>query len=186
MEADWEFEIGGEAPVIEAAWAGFVNLRDEPARIREIAETQKLSGLAHALTCLNAVESPVWTSKCDVFEPNHIDTDELSATREEGQFAIATYIDVLRHSGHIWSSPSHAERDCREICSRLRELPLRRCRVDIVMREARVPTVEIGATVYLTACGKSMRDAEDRLGECLEAFAAVIAPGARAVRSPWP
>ena len=30
MEADWEFEVGGDAPVIEALWAGFVDLRSQP------------------------------------------------------------------------------------------------------------------------------------------------------------
>ena len=28
MEADWEFEVGGEAPVIEASWEGFIDLRN--------------------------------------------------------------------------------------------------------------------------------------------------------------
>ena len=27
MEADWEVEVGGGAPVIEAFWPGFVDLR---------------------------------------------------------------------------------------------------------------------------------------------------------------
>ena len=31
MEADWELEIGGDAPVIEAHWTGFVDLRADPS-----------------------------------------------------------------------------------------------------------------------------------------------------------
>jgi hypothetical protein len=30
MEADWEFEVGGDAPVIDALWPGFVDLRLSP------------------------------------------------------------------------------------------------------------------------------------------------------------
>jgi hypothetical protein len=38
LEADWEFEVGGDAPVIDALWPGFVDLR-LPSR-PEIARTQ--------------------------------------------------------------------------------------------------------------------------------------------------
>ena len=38
MEADYEVEAGGEAPVIEALWPGFVDLRLQPERIGEIQE----------------------------------------------------------------------------------------------------------------------------------------------------
>ena len=37
MEADWEFEVGGDAPVIEARWPGFVDLRRNPERAMEFA-----------------------------------------------------------------------------------------------------------------------------------------------------
>ena len=40
MEADWEIEIGGDAPVIEAHWFGFVDLRIEPSRANELPETR--------------------------------------------------------------------------------------------------------------------------------------------------
>ena len=30
MEADWEVEIGGGAPVIDACWDGYVDLRFNP------------------------------------------------------------------------------------------------------------------------------------------------------------
>jgi len=38
MEADWEVEVGGGSPVIEALWPGFVDLRLYPERIGEIQE----------------------------------------------------------------------------------------------------------------------------------------------------
>lgn len=176
MEADWEFEIGGDGPVIEANWPGFVNLRDEPIRVGELAETGMLPGLATALLHLNKAESPVWTCKTDVFVPEQVDADELAASGEEAKFAIACYIDLLMQSDQVWSVPIKAEVDCRELCARMKEIPLRCCRVDLVVRRARVADRNaLGATVYLTACGPTPMGARERLADCLMAFAGLIA-----------
>jgi hypothetical protein len=176
MEADWEFEIGDDAPVIEVHWPGFVDLRDEPGRIDEIAETKQLPGIAEALARLNSKQSPVWTSKCDVFDPGQIDRDELSATREEGKFVVSSYIDVLRRSDQVWK-PLDAEQTCRALCSKLQEIPLPRCRLDIVVRQARLHDInDLGVTVYSTGCGPTPQDAKDRLRECMLAFAKIMAP----------
>jgi hypothetical protein len=175
MEADWELEIGGNAPIIEAHWPGFVNLRDEPERISEIAETKELPGLVEVLARLNSKHSPVWTAKCDVFDPGEIDPDELSSTSEEATFAISSYIDVLMRSDCVWNSPLEAERTCRSICARLQEIPMRGCRVDIVVREARIRDINIlGATVYSTGCGRAHQEAKDRLRGCMSALAEVM------------
>jgi hypothetical protein len=177
MDADWEFEIGGDAPVIEAYWPGFVNLRDAPARVYDLAEVEMQPELAPTLLLLNAAESPVWTCKADVFVPGQIDPDELSGTAEDSRFALACYIDMLMRSDQIWNSPSNVEKDCRKLCSQLRELPLRCCRVDMVIRRARVgDTYDLGATVYFTACGATQADARKNLAECLRGFAQTLVP----------
>src|SRR5487761_1069375 len=48
MEADWEAEIGGGAHVVEAAWAGFVDLRRMPEAVEQLPEAGALPGLAEA------------------------------------------------------------------------------------------------------------------------------------------
>lgn len=175
MEADWEFEIGGNAPVIEAYWSGFVNVRDEPGRVEEIAEIQVLPGLAAVLLRLNRIGSPVWTSKTDVFVPEQVDPDELGANADEAKSAIACYIDLLMRSDQVWNFPFKAERDCRSLCSRMREIPLRCCRVDLVIRRAQIADIgDMGATAYFTACGRTKTEGRKRLGECLAAFAQLI------------
>jgi len=180
MEADWEFEVGGDAPVIEAYWAGFVNLRDEPWRVGEIAETHMLPGLAEALLRLNVAGSPVWTCKTDVLVPEQVDPDELGASSEEANFAIACYIDILMRSDQIWNLPGKAEQRCRELCARIKQIPLRCCRVDMVIRRARIADADsFGATVYFTACGRTSSEARERLGECLAAVAQSIVAGER-------
>ena len=42
MEADWEIEVGGKAPVIEARWPGFVDLRLHPERASQFPEAAEL------------------------------------------------------------------------------------------------------------------------------------------------
>ena len=172
MEADWEFEIGGDAPVMEGCWAGFVDLRTAPDRVGEIVETRRLPGLADALVRLNAEGSSFWTSKCDVFQPKEIDADELVAQADETDHRIACYIDLLLRSDQAWNVPLKAEGDCKQLCTLLRGIPLRCCRVDLVIRRAVVEGVnELGATAYFTACGRTEPDAGARLAECLAAFA---------------
>ena len=62
MEADWEAEIGGGAPVIEAEGPGWIDLRKQPERVSEIAEAAGFAALGKLLTALNGPESPGWTS----------------------------------------------------------------------------------------------------------------------------
>lgn len=175
MEADWEFEIGGDAPVIDADWPGFVNLRDEPWRAREIAETHMLPGLAEALLRLNQPGSPVWTCKADVFVPEPVDPDEMGAGSEEANCAIACYVDILMRGDQIWSLPQQAEQSCRELCARIRQNPLRCCRVDLVVRAASVAGADrLGVTAYLTGCGPTTAQARARLSECLATFVRLI------------
>jgi hypothetical protein len=123
MEADWEVQIGGDSPIIDACWAGFIDLRSSPEMdpgeqtegllrtARELAETVDLPRLAEALIRLNASHSPVWTSKCDVWtvEAADLDPDELDSPADEATQAWACYIDLLPLNG-VWPS-------CPEVCS---------------------------------------------------------------------
>jgi hypothetical protein len=171
MEADWEFEIGGDAPIIEAYWSGFVDLRGVPERAAELTECRDLPGLSDTLVRLNEAESPVWTSKVDVFTPERIDPDEMEASEGEADCALACYIDLLPRPERSWDDSLMAERACRQICACLREESLRCCRIDVVIRRALVADRAcLGATVYFAACGRTLEEAKIGLGECLEIF----------------
>jgi hypothetical protein len=180
MEADWEFEIGCDAPVIEALWIGFVDLRADPRRALDLTEARQLPGLADALTRLNAMNSPVWTCKTDFFAPGQIDPDEFEAEGAEGNHAVACYIDLMMSNDQQWDIPFKAELACRELCTRLRDIPLRRCRVDLVVRRAQIESDlnHLGMTAYLTACGQTESDAKSRLADCLSLFSEVIVSAA--------
>ncbi len=176
MEADWEIEIGNDAPVIDACWEGFVDLRHAPSRVAEISETRRLPGLAEALVRLNAIASPVWTSKCDVWKVEEFDPTELNADEKGASWAVAVYIDLLPRSDQQWTFPAMAEASCKHLCRALDEIPLRSCRADFVVRRALItPAVaDLGITAYLTACGSSQANAVRQLTAAVSAMVDVI------------
>jgi hypothetical protein len=176
MEADWEVEIGGQAPVIQADWAGFIDLRLAPDHVRQLPEANQLPALAETLLRLNAPSSPVWTSKCDVWHPDTFDPDELDSPPGERNCAVACYIDLLPLPHTPWPDPMHAVGACKTLCARLRAVALRRCRVDLIVRRASLApgSLDLGVTAYFTACGSTSADAAVALSSALGAFVASL------------
>jgi len=167
MEADWEVEIGGGAPVIEALWPGFVDLRIAPERIVEITETADFAPLAALLLALNASDSPVWTSKCDRWEPE--------------PDALAFYIDMLPREGAVFSEWQQAEGFCRTYVDRLNATALPdcgpNCSVELVVRQAVAGEAEgFGVTAYLSVKSKTGAEAAKMLGAVMAGFADALPP----------
>jgi hypothetical protein len=176
MEADWEVEVGGDSPVIEAQWPGFVDLRSSPERAGQLPEAAQLPALAEALEKLNAAAAPVWTSKCDLWphlEPGEFDPDELNASTGCATHAMGCYIDLLPKCDQQWLSPEMAAAACKHTCTLLHAVPLRCCRVDLVIRRAFATPdlMGLGITAYLTSCGDSEAAAAVALQTALAAFA---------------
>jgi len=187
MEADWEVEVGGEAPVIEARWTGLVDLQLSPQNAWLLPEAAQLPALAGTLIRLNAAGSPVWTSKCDLWlrvESGEFDADELDAPKESAAHAVACYIDLLPKSAEQWSTPGLAVEWCKTVCSRARGAAHRCCRVDLVVRQVifNAERTDIGITAYLIACGPTPGDAGAALATALAVFADSIVPPAPAER----
>jgi hypothetical protein len=70
------------------------------------------------------------------------------------------------------------EADCRMLCARMREVSLRCCRVDLIVRRAVTDpemiasgAVEHGITAYLTACGATTDESGVALESALGVFA---------------
>lgn len=183
MEADWEFEVGGDAPVIEACWKGFVDLRWTPERAddqqrlaRDLPEAAQFPALATTLEKLNGRCSPVWTSKCDFWpevQPGEFDPDELDAPAGSRDRAMGCYIDLLPKSDLQWPFPQVIEAACKQWCDRMHAVVLRCCRVDLVIRRALIAPelMDTGITAYVTACGSDADEAKERLGSALAVFA---------------
>jgi hypothetical protein len=166
MEADWEVEIGGGAPVIEADWSAFVDLRNHPDRLREIEEAAAFPPLAKLLLALNAPESPLWTSKCDLWEPEPA--------------ALAAYIDILPRKGILYREREQAKAFCREYVGRLAAIALPQCgsgrqpdvSIDLVIRQAVAGGADgFGITAYLSAKAADRQGAEMALASVMAGFA---------------
>jgi len=176
MEADWEFEIAPDAPVIDAAWSGFVDLRLDPRRAFELPETVEVPGLAETLGRLNGPAAPVWTAKCDVWAPTEFDPDELDAPLEAGREVLACYIDLLPGDEQMWPTLDAVADWCRSSCAALRGQVLRQCRVDLVVRRALLTPdrTGLGVTAYLVGCGTNGSAAAGALTTALRAFADAV------------
>lgn len=105
MDVDWEVEIGGDAPVIEAQWSGLIDLRTHPQRIDEIFEVSSVPQLGDLLLALNSENSPVCTSKCDVWEPE--------------PDAIACYVDMLPRSPQLFTEWKELRKFCQALIRRI-------------------------------------------------------------------
>jgi hypothetical protein len=175
MECDWEFEIAPDAPVIDGAWSGYVDLRTHPERASRLAEVEGLPALAQTLSLLNAADTPLWTAKCDVWEPEAFDADELDAPHEDAAKALACYIDLLP-SVDLWLTIDAVADWCRRMCATLRARPLRCCRVDLVIRRSFLAAGQagLGVTAYLTACGAASSVARESLSAALALFADTV------------
>jgi len=176
MEADWEFEVGGDAPVIDALWPGFVDLRLAPERAWTLSEAAELPALASTLERLNGRFSPVWTAKCDFWpelRPEDFDPDELDAPSGDAMCAMGCYVDLLPKGDMEWLLPPQAAANCKAVCVRLQAVPLGCCRVDLTIRRALIvhEREELGITAYVTACGATSATAKLVLEAALAAFA---------------
>jgi hypothetical protein len=156
MEADWSVEVGPQLDVIDADWAGLVDLRVRPNAVEQISEAARYRPLADALIALNAAESPLFTAKCDVWglAEDEIDGDEFGATKGAAQTGMACYIDVLTGEPGLYASFPRHEAWAEAVVGRLREVPIPQGRVDLVVRRARAGGTDgFGITLYAAGCG---------------------------------
>jgi hypothetical protein len=189
MEADWEFEVGPDAtglaaPVIEALWAGFVDLRCHPERAKNLPEAAHFPKLAEALARLNSADSLVWTTKSDLWphlEAGEFDPDEMDAPSCSATHAMGCYLDLLPRSDQQWALPEMADKACKRICGLLQAVPLGCCRADLVIRRAYITPdgMELGITAYLTSCGENPAAAAKTLEAALAALTDAFGPTQR-------
>ena len=178
MEADWEIEVGGGAPVIEAVWPGFVDLRRSPDAIVEISEAAAFPALAVLLLALNEFKSQLWTAKCDLWEPDPNEVPAMALTAAptaeisgDKPVALACYVALLPLEGLVFRHWEQAEALCREWVKQLDPFALPGCRVELVVRQAIAGELEgFGVTAYLGAAGPDRNAAAQALAAALNAF----------------
>lgn len=183
MEADWEIEISADAPVIDAYWPGFVDLRANPDAIASLQEVQQFPQLGSILLRINnptlarTLSNPVlfWTAKCDLWTPESIDPDEMEASLAESVVAHACYIDLIPENDTLFASLPSLEPHARRIVAHLRATPVHCSRIDLILRQAITSDCcGFGITAYTTVCGPSAAAAEQTLEAALDALVGAI------------
>jgi hypothetical protein len=190
MEADWSVELAAPDPVISVPWAAcgdagsrcrFVDLRLGTHLIDEIEEAQGRPALRSALLLLNGVGSQLWTAKCDAWSssPEHgddpFDPYEMDAEPGETDFGAGSYIDLLARDFETRGCFKAQERWLRAVAERLRAIPARAARVQLVVRRAQVDAVPgYGVTWYVEGCGPSAQRADQGWGQALDAALVAI------------
>jgi len=170
--------MGGEAPIIDALWPGLVDLRRHPERIAEVAEAAAFEPLAVLLQRLNGPGSPLWTAKCDLWEPEPGEVSGPVAARVGGTHTVlASYIDLLPRRGQAFAEWREAARFCQEWVARLTPVPLASCRAELIVRQAIAGEADgFGVTAYISAEGTDRQAAAHALGAALAAFVFAIPP----------
>jgi hypothetical protein len=190
MEADWSVELGATDPVITVPWAAcgedepkcrFVDLRLYPHLVAEIEEAQGRTALRSALVLLNGVTSQLWTAKCDVWNrgpeggDDPFDPYEMDAEPGETAFGAGSYIDLLPRDLEMSQWFDGQERWLRTVTERLRGVPARAARVELVLRRAVVDGVPgYGMTWFVEGCGETAQRAEQAWGGAFDLALAAI------------
>ncbi len=162
--------------MIDACWSHFVDLRRAPAKAYELPEVVQFPALGALLGRLNAPESPIFTTKCDVWpldEIDKIDPIEFDAPTDSALRGIACYVDLLPRYPDLWPEPENATLWCKRLCAILRSSSFHCCRADLMIRRAfQTPDQTLlGITAYVTACGATVEAAKEHLAAACTVFA---------------
>lgn len=169
MLVDWEIELGGSAPLIDAAWPGFIDLRKNLARAADLDECREWPELLQPLIALNSATSALSTSKCDAWTIHNFaaeDRDEYDAHIEDTH-AVACYIDLL-----AWPDHDSASELCRALKNELTRIDLPSSRIDLIVRRALLlgELEAFGITAYTAGCGPTESLARAHLADALTAL----------------
>jgi len=187
MLATWSVECGADDPVLVVPWSDaaglhFVDLRENPYDLDQIAEAELHPALMQALRALNATRSPVFTAKCDAWP---MDSEELESQRieldlsaAEAPSGFASYIDLIWRDRPLFVSFHQQEQRLQRLVRLLEPLDHPYAAVEAVLRPALVdltgPQEGFAATLYVKALGTDAGHAYEHWTLALEAVVTVL------------
>jgi len=187
MLASWSVECGADDPVLVVPWSDagglqFVDLRENPYDLDQIAEAELHPALMQALRALNATRSPVFTAKCDAWT---MDADELESFRielalseAESPAGFTSYIDLIWRERPLFVSFHQQEQRLIRLARLLDPLDHPFAAVEAVLRPALVdltgPQEGFAVTLYLKAAGTDAAHAYEHWTQALEAVVPVL------------
>jgi hypothetical protein len=187
MLAGWLVECGAEDPVLVVPWSDasglhFVDLRENPYDLDQIAEAEQHPVLMQALRALNASRSPVFTAKCDAWAADAEELEalqvELDVPAAEAPQGFVSYIDLIWRDRPLFVSFHQQEQLLRRLVRLLEPVDAAYALVDAVLRPALVdlagPQEGFAVSLYVKALGTDAAHAYEHWGRALEAVVTVL------------
>jgi hypothetical protein len=189
MRVDWSIECGADDPVLVVPWedpdnpsSHFVDLRENPYDLDQIAEAEHYPPIMQALRALNATRSPVLTAKCDAWpmasdevEHTQLNLDILPADAPHG---FTSYIDLVWRDRPVFLSIHHQEQRIQRLARLLDPIDAPYAAVDCILRPAFVdiagPQEGFAVSLYLKALGYDAPQAYEHWSRALESVVTVI------------
>jgi hypothetical protein len=187
MLASWSVECGADDPVLVVPWSDagglhFVDLRENPYDLDQVAEAEQHPALMQALRALNATRSPVFTAKCDAWA---MDADELASLQMELDMSSAeapsgfmSYLDLVWRDRPLFVSFHQQEQRLHRLGRLLDPLDHPFAEVEAVLRPALVdltgPQEGFAVTLYVKAVGTDAAHAYEHWTKALEAVVTVL------------
>ena len=181
MLMEWSTACGPDDPVLEVPWQSpggklcWVDLRTDPDALDEIPEADEHPPLLAALRALNAVRSPVFTAKCDVW---HMEPEELASVRndllleeEVATAGVACYIDLVWRERAVFASRHRTAQVFYRMERLAADLPHSLAKLEGVLRPAVVDLESVSEgfalTLYVKGVGVDAVEAEERWAAAL-------------------
>lgn len=176
MEADWSAELGGDAPVIDQGWPGWIDIRQDPSQIARLNEVRLFPPIEKALRCVLESNCGLVPTKCDFWtDEETVDACEYDAEPGANSTTANCYVDLMPQAATHWINLAWAERWAEATIRKLQAIPCRNTRVEVVLRQAFIHDLAfLGVSVYISACGISTEQARSTLASALPlAFTAI-------------
>lgn len=187
MLASWSVECGADDPVLVVPWSDagglhFVDLRENPYDLDQVAEAEQHPALMQALRALNAPRSPVFTAKCDAWAMDAEELEslqlELDLNSAEAPCGFVSYIDLIWRDRPLFVSFHQQEQRLHRLARLLDPLDHPFALAEAVLRPALVdltgPQEGFAVTLYVKALGTDAPHAYEHWTKTLEAVVVVL------------
>jgi len=189
MRVDWSAECAADDPVLVVPWddpdnpaSRFVDLRENPYDLDQIAEAEHHPPLQQALRALNANRSPVFTAKCDAWT---MEAAELESTQlnldvppVDAPHGFTSYIDLVWRDRPIFLSIHQQEQRIQRLARLLEPIDAPHAAIECILRPAFVditgPQEGFAVSVYVKALGADSIQAYDHWASALASVVSVM------------
>ena len=188
MLFDWSAECSADDPVLVVPWQDpsgtprFIDLREDPYAIDSIPEAEEHPALQHALRSLNSARSPLFTAKCDIWNADASERENLrlhlALEPEEIFAAVISYLDLLCRDRALFTSFHQHGHLLSRLERRLAPLDQPFAAAECIIRPALLdlttPQEGFTLSLYLKAAGATAAEARAHWSAALDAVTAIL------------